>query len=366
MYLADLSQSLFSALGLSGVDNSLEIAPAERICLVLIDGLGEISLNEFLEKSPGEYRALRSLTSVRSLTSHFPTTTATNLASVGTGSFPSHHAMLGYTVLVPYSDGRILNALKWDERVDPVLWQNVPTLYERAMAEGIQASHIAEKRFDGSGFTRATARGATYLGANRVDDLISQAKLAHRSKPSFSFLYVNWVDHAGHSDGVGSEKWIAALKSVDQLVDRLQNTLSSGTRIYLTSDHGMINAGEKVIIGEGNELALNINHVAGEARARHLYVEEGKLAVVKERWESFFGDRVSLFTREDAEELFAATGTTEVVSTVRERMGDLIAVPSGELVLLDAAIADREGKMVGHHGALTDIERLIPLRTIAL
>jgi len=274
--------------------------------------------------------------------------------------------MLGYTVRIPYSDGRILNALKWDERVDPVIWQNIPTLHERAMSEGIESSHIAEKRFDGSGFTRATARGATYLGANRVDDLVSQAKVAHRRTPSFSFLYVNWVDHAGHSDGVGSEKWIAALGSVNQLVEKLQNTLPGGTAIYLTSDHGMINAGEKVIIGEENELNLHITQVAGEARARHLYVEDGKLNDVKSRWEEFFGDRISLFTRDDAEQLFAQGESAEVVSTVRERMGDLVAVPHGDLVLLDAAIADREGKMIGHHGALTDIERIIPLRSATL
>ena len=181
MYLADLSQSLFAALGLSGADNSLGIEPAERICLILIDGLGEISLNEQISANPVAYRALASLTSLRSLTSHFPTTTATNLASIGTGVFPAEHAMLGYTVKIPYSDGRLLNALKWDERVDPLIWQSVPTLYERAMREGLTTSHIAEKRFEGSGFTRATARGANYLGANRVDDLVAQARIAHLS-----------------------------------------------------------------------------------------------------------------------------------------------------------------------------------------
>ena len=366
MYLADLSSSLFAALGLRGVDNSLELNSADRICLLLIDGLGEISLSEQISTSPDRYRALAELRSLAPLSSHFPTTTATNLASLGTGLFPSAHAMLGYTVRVPYGDGRILNALKWDERVDPFTWQRESTLFERAMAQGIEGSHIAEKRYEDSGFTRATMRGARYRGANRADELIAQARIAHKSAPSFSYIYVNWLDHAGHSDGVASAKWIAALESINSLVEGLMSALPTGTAIYLTADHGMINVGEKIIIGNGNRLAEDVTTIAGEARARHLYVEPSKIADVKSRWEETLHGKVDLYLKSDAAELFAAAGMTEVSAAVHERMGEIIAVPRGELVLLDPAIAEKEGSMVGHHGALTDLERQIPLRHITL
>lgn len=362
MYLADLSSSLFAALGLRGVDNSLQLTSADRICLILVDGLGEISLNEQIAAAPEKYRALAELRSLDVLSSHFPTTTATNLASLGTGLFPSAHAMLGYTIRVPYSDGRVLNALKWDERVDPFTWQKESTLFERAIQQGIEGSHIAEKRYEDSGFTRATMRGARYRGANRADELISQAKIAHKSAPSFSYIYVNWLDHAGHSDGVGSAKWIAALESINSLIEGLMNALPAGTAIYLTADHGMINVGEKIIIGKGNNLADDVTTIAGEARARHLYVEASKISDVKSRWEEALAGKVDLYLKSDAAELFAAAGATEVSSAAQDRMGDIIAVPRGELVLLDPAIADKEGSMVGHHGALTEMERHIPLR----
>ena len=366
MYLADLSSSLFAALGLRGVDNSLSLAPAERICLILVDGLGELSLTEQLEINPQTYSALASLRSLTALTSHFPTTTATNLASLGTGLFPSAHGMLGYTVRVPLSEGRILNALKWDERVDPFTWQKESTLFERAKMQGIEGSHIAEKRYEDSGFTRATMRGARYRGANRADELISQARIAHRSAPSFSYIYVNWLDHAGHSDGVGSEKWLAALKSVNELVDALMNSLPAGTAIYLTADHGMINVGEKIIIGKGNNLAEDVITIAGEARARHLYIEPEKISAVRSRWEENLEGKVDLYEKSDAALLFGNTVHSAISPAVGERMGDIIAIPRGELVLLDPAIADKEGSMVGHHGALTEFERSIPLRHITL
>ena len=366
MYLADLSSSLFSALGLRGVDNSLAIAPAERICLILVDGLGELSLNEQLGLNPQQYSALASLRSLPALSSHFPTTTATNLASLGTGLFPSAHGMLGYTVRVPFSSGRVLNALKWDERVDPYSWQKESTLFERAKEQGIAASHLAEKRYEDSGFTRATMRGARYRGANRADELISQAGIAHKSAPSFSYIYVNWLDSAGHSDGVGSEKWLAALRNVNELVESLMNSLPRGTALYLTADHGMINVGEKVIIGKGNNLAEDVTTIAGEARARHLYIEQEKISQVRHRWEETLADKVDLYEKRDAAMLFGKTAQSGVAAEVGERMGDLIAIPRGELVLLDPAIADKEGSMVGHHGALTELERAIPLRHITL
>jgi hypothetical protein len=42
-------------------------------------------------------------------------------------------------------------------------------------------------------------------------------------------------------------------------------------------------------------------------------------------------------------------------------MGDVIAIAKSDLVLLDPQRAAKEGAMVGHHGALTENERLIPL-----
>jgi predicted AlkP superfamily phosphohydrolase/phosphomutase len=89
----------------------------------------------------------------------FPSTTATSLATLTTGELPGVHGMLGYTVQVPRSGGRLLNALKWDERVDPENWQPVETLFQRAVKVGISVTHVAAKRYENSGFTRAVFRG---------------------------------------------------------------------------------------------------------------------------------------------------------------------------------------------------------------
>jgi hypothetical protein len=44
-----------------------------------------------------------------------------------------------------------------------------------------------------------------------------------------------------------------------------------------------------------------------------------------------------------------------------DRMGDLIAIPNNDLILVDPARVREETGMVGHHGGVTEIEINIPL-----
>ena len=352
--------SIFASLGLTTAHDSINCgqSPTGRELVFLVDGLGADLIQTYKEVAPSLARMFLH----SSITTSFPSTTATSLATLTTGEMPGTHGMLGYTVQVPRSGGRILNSLKWDERVDPVIWQSVPTLFERATAAGITTTHVAAKRYENTGFTRAVFRGAHYKGANIAADLISETVAALQKCPSFVYLYVNDVDSAGHSDGVGSEKWLAALKSVDLLVSELMQKLPKGTRIWLTADHGMINVDEKVILGKENELLTDIAVIAGEPRMRHLYLSSDSAAAKKEvisRWESSLGAKVAMYSRESAVSagLFGPTVSPDAA----DRAGDVIAIAQGNLVLLDPERADKEGAMIGHHGGDSDIESTVPL-----
>jgi predicted AlkP superfamily pyrophosphatase or phosphodiesterase len=276
--------------------------------------------------------------------------------------------MLGYTVQVPRSGGRILNSLKWDERVDPFIWQPVSTLFERAVAQNINVTHVAAKRYEDTGFTRAVFRGAKYRGANAHADLITETIAALKETPAFVYLYVNDLDVAGHSDGVGSDQWLAALSGIDQLVATLLQKLPRQTRLWLTADHGMINVGEKIVIGQGNNLTENIATIAGEPRARHLYLSDGagasEIADVASRWEEFLGEKASVYTREKA--IAADLFGNQVSADAADRMGDVIVVAHGDLILIEAEREKQEGAMVGHHGGASDIESVVPLLTAVI
>ena len=351
--LADVSRALFAALGLP-ISSNLQISPSPGIeILFLIDGLGAQSLTKYRDAAPN----ISAMVPLGSAHCAFPSTTATSLTSVGTGLHPAEHGMLGYTVRIPYSDNRLLNALKWDSRVDPVIWQSQATLFEQGEKIGIHSFNISAERYGGSGFTEAALRGATFLGANTFDRMIDQLRIATKKAPAFIYLYINDVDAAGHEFGVGSDEWLDALTQADDFVGLVRANLPSGVRFTLTSDHGMLNAQEQIMID--GQLANDLTLIGGEPRARHIYVNQGREKHVQNTWQNVLGDRAEVLLKSQALEgaLFGPNPTSQTL----DRMGDLVVIPRDEVVLIEPARKHLEGAMIGHHGGLTEIERSIPL-----
>ena len=354
--LADITNSIFNSLSVPETIDSLALGRAEnREVLILIDGMGQDAIDKYGDQFP----IFDELKQVKKLYTNFPSTTATSLSTLGTGVLPGVHGMLGYTVRVPRSDNRLLNALKWDERVDPVMWQKVPTLFERAVLAGVSVTHVAAKRYEGSGFTQAALRGAKYVGANGVDEMATAVSAALKPQPSFVYTYLNTLDSAGHSDGVGSDKWLTALQQVSEFITKVKQLAPAGTRIWVTSDHGMVNSTEQVILGQDNKLLENVTLIGGEPRARHIYIKEGAASETIAQWQEFFGNKAKVLSKESAikDGLFGPVVTEDS----HDRLGDLIAIANNDLILVDPARVREETSMVGHHGGVTDIEVEIPL-----
>ena len=354
--LADITNSIFNSLSVPETIDSLSLGSAEnREVLILIDGMGQDAIDKYGDQFP----IFDELKQVKKLYTNFPSTTATSLSTLGTGVLPGVHGMLGYTVRVPRSDNRLLNALKWDERVDPVMWQKVPTLFERAVLAGVSVTHVAAKRYEGSGFTQAALRGAKYVGANGVDEMATAVSAALKLQPSFVYTYLNTLDSAGHSDGVGSDKWLTALQQVSEFITKVKQLAPAGSRIWVTSDHGMVNSTEQVILGQDNKLLENVTLIGGEPRARHIYTKEGAASETITQWQEFFGSKARILSKDSAikDGLFGPIVTEDS----HDRLGDLIAIANNDLILVDPARVREESSMVGHHGGVTDIEVEIPL-----
>ena len=354
--LSHLTNSIFSTLNVTDTTDYLALKQANmRECLILIDGMGQDAVNKYGDQFP----IFEELKNVRTIYTNFPSTTATSLSTLGTGVLPGVHGMLGYTVRVPRSDNRLLNALKWDERVDPVMWQKVPTLFERAVLAGVSVTHVAAKRYEGSGFTQAALRGAKYVGANGIDEMATAVSSALVPQPSFVYTYLNTLDSAGHSDGVGSDKWLTALAQISEFITKVKESVPTGTRIWITSDHGMVNSTKQIILGQDNDLLENVLLIGGEPRARHIYINEGAQEETVAKWREFLGNSAKVFSKSEAiaDGLFGPV----VSEDASDRMGDLIAIANNDLILVDPARVREETSMVGHHGGITDIEVEIPL-----
>ena len=143
-------------------------------------------------------------------------------------------------------------------------------------------------------------------------------------------------DVAGHSDGVGSDKWCAALSYVDTVAKALVTQLPRGTRIFLTADHGMVNVEEKIVLGHDNDLLTSIETIAGEPRARHLYLSADADSAtarseVAQQWRDFLGAKADVFTREEPDESAARDG---VVGRAK--------VPSWDEIMFGAGAAKKD------------------------
>jgi hypothetical protein len=81
-------------------------------------------------------------------------------------------------------------------------------------------------------------------------------------------------------------------------------------------------------------------------------------------WQEYLKEKALVLTREQAisSNLFG----TEISADAFDRMGEVIAIARGGLVLLDTDRAEKEGAMVGHHGSDSDIESQVGLLTTTL
>ena len=357
--LSDLSRSVFASLGVDGCEDSIGLGSNSslRECILLVDGFGKNAVDGFGSRFPN----LAKLNYHQTLTATFPSTTASSLTSLGTGRCVGEHGMVGYTMRVPNSGTpeRILNALKWDERVNPFNWQPHQTLFELGLKSGVNVTSVSAKRYEKTGFTQAALRGGTYRGANTIDEMVTETISALEKKRSFVYLYLNDVDEACHNEGFGSEKFLTALSKVDLLLDRLLNSLPNGTRLCVTADHGMVNRGDYIVMGKGNNLLEDIDLVAGEPRVRYLHLAEDRIDSVKTRWLELLGNQVTILSRDEA--ISAGLFGPIVSSQVIERIGDLIVIANGDFIIVESEREELQISMVGHHGGITPAEREIPL-----
>jgi len=152
---------------------------------------------------------------------------------------------------------------------------------------------------------------------------------------------------------------LLALTQVSELITKLRDRLPKNTDLYVTADHGMVNVGEKIVLGVDNDLMQNISLVGGEPRARHMYVADGALEETVIQWREFLGDKARVVTKGEA--IFEGLFGSDVSTDSFERMGDFVAIAESDVILIDPSRVPQESAMVGHHGGATEIESAIPL-----
>jgi hypothetical protein len=356
--LADLLPSVAAGLGVPGFTGGLPLEPADRVCVFLVDGMGW----ELIRRHPEYAPFLTSLTAGASpITAGFPSTTATSLASVGTGLTPGVHGLAGYTVRIP-GRNQLMNQLRWQPPVPPREWQPHPTVFEQVDAAGVATAQVSSPLFAQTPLTQVALSGGTFLGRTTGEERmdLSARWLAEHDR-ALVYTYVSELDGAGHRFGVDSDEWRMTLNTVDRLVKRLAEQLPPRSALYVTADHGMIDIApeDRIDFDEDWELSAGVALLGGEGRARHVYAVPGAAADVHTVWSEVLGDRMWVATRDQA--IAAGWFGPEVDDRVRERIGDVVAAARDDIAVIASRAEPGESSMIGLHGSMTPVEQLVPL-----
>jgi predicted AlkP superfamily pyrophosphatase or phosphodiesterase len=354
--LADVLASSLAAI--RSEPNRLSLPPVDNAIVLLVDGLGA----ELLSARSGHARTMAGALSGRSvIESGFPTTTAAALASLTTGVAPGQHGLVGYSVLDSDHD-RVVNQLSgWDDRLDPLTWQRAPTLFETAVAEGVDAVAIGPERYVDSGFTRAVLRGARYLSAASIVDRVERAaELLAQPGKRLAYVYIPELDQAAHAHGADSAEWVRALETADAAIGALCARLGRRDGLLVTADHGIIDIPQHAHVLLDGPLLEGIRFIAGEPRCLQLHLEHGAdPEMVAERWRDAEGHRAWIATRAEA---IAAGWFGDVLPEVLPRIGDIVVAARKAVAYYDGRVVAAPGRsMVGQHGSWSPAELRVPL-----
>ena len=363
--ICDVLPATAALLGVPDAVDRLGLAEGagqvDRVLVVLVDGLGWHLLPELADDAPLLAAALAgSVGRLSQLVCTFPSTTPTSLVSLGTGAQPGEHGILGFTVNIPGTD-RVLTHIQWRDDPPHTQWQPLPTWFERLQRVGVSARAVLPESFIGSGLSDAAYRGAQFLPMHPGGDYSQQLTDELHAAPGLVYGYTADLDNAAHVFGVGSPQWHEAAAGIDGLLTRLVEALPANAALLVTADHGGLNvaADARVDLGLDPRLGDGVRVVAGEPRVRYLHTQPGAAADVQAAWTEVTAGWAQVYSRERA----VATGMFGPVSPVHlARIGDVVVVCTGDAAVLATGHEPAEmARLIGFHGAASEVEMAIPL-----
>ncbi len=368
---------VFSALGLDAPPGRLlrTISPprADRVLLVILDGLGYNRLNEIADSEP-EVRALASSGVCIPVTTVFPSTTVSALTTYSTGLTPGEHGMLGYRLYLREISATV-NMIQLSVvggRVEAPLPDSLPatsllrcrTVYERLGERGVETHALLPRAIADSGLSRVLYRGATHIHpAIGLSDMLALARQILNSSrtPVVVTLYWPGLDAIAHPRGPRSDAYVAEAASIAaalrrEIVGRVEPTL-----LLVSSDHGFATMHSSDYIPTSRVAELRdalLFFPVGEPRASYLFLRPERRDEVLAATPKVCADGITLIGSREALAL-GLFGAPDAHPETPSRIGDVIAVSTGAPGLLhpypDAPL------LQGMHGGLTADEMIVPL-----
>ncbi len=339
-----------------------ELAAARNLVLLIVDGLGD---NYLRRRGAGSELARRRRAS---LTSVFPSTTASAITTSYTGRTPLEHGLTGWFVYFGEA-GCVSAALPFASRGDlvPLGKRGVtadqiyvsPSLFEALPVRSIVVTY---KDIIDSRYNERHCRGAQRVPYETLDELVDAVEAAAKSGPERKFIYAYWpvYDMLSHRHGCGSAEAFAAFAKIDEAFGRLLQRLSgSESLVVATADHGFIDVPPEASLEFPAALATELRFpLCGERRVVYCHVHHAETFIAKAK--DWLGERADVMpSRRLADEGWFGPGAPH--PRFAERVGDVALVMRESYTVKDWITGESRHLHIGNHGGTSEDEMLIPL-----
>lgn len=344
--------------------DQLNLSDYDQIVLLVIDGLGF----QYLQRSNSWLKAhcLMSMTSV------FPSTTATSITTFLTGVAPQQHGLTGWftylseldevtTVLpcMPRGSGKMLSELG----IDIAKLYDHPIFFDQFSTESHMVSPNWILKTD---FNRAHTGRANTVGYETLDDMCDATAhiLTTGSKQKYVYAYWPEFDHLSHIHGNGSEQVKQHMAALSTALDRLLKQ-SRGRRslILLTADHGFIDTAPDRVITVNDHPRMHEClrlPLCGEPRAAYCYVHPEKEEQFCQYVQQEFAEQIKLVKSSDLLEQ-GVFGLGDPHPDLANRIGDYTLIMKDNYVVKDWLPSEKPFFHHGVHGGISEQEMLVPL-----
>ena len=345
-----------------------EIAAPRNVCLFVIDGLGARHLAQGAAAGGALAPHLRA-----SITTIFPSTTATAVTTFMTGLAPQSHAITGWHMYFREL-GAVLAVLPFRPRhggpslaaaggtTPAALLGNAP------LADRIEAAThvISPAAIVDSCFNTAHAGRARRIGHRGLDEMFAAARDVVRGGTGRQYVYAYYseLDSLAHAHGIGSEEVGAELGRIDAAFGRfLEEIAGTETLVIFTADHGFVDTTPETVVDldDHPELAATLAvPLCGEPRVAYCYVKPDAAQAFERYVERRLSHCATLARSRDlvADGWF---GPGPAHPRLGERIGDYTLIMKEGYAVRDHVPGERRHVQIGVHGGPTEDEMLVPL-----
>jgi len=345
--------------------NLIQRLQDRSLILLVIDGLGYQQLKDH------PCAPILNAHLVCSLTSVFPSTTASAITTFLTGLAPQQHGLVGWHTYfesidcvftpLPFAPRNKQKSLSAD--VTPATLFTHSPLFDliAGPSHSVSPTSIAF-----SPYNQYHCGKAQIHPYKTVVELFEQlVEICRRTRqPTLTYAYYPTLDFLSHRDGSMSESVSQDLATLDHNFEQfLELAKGTKTTVVVTADHGFVDprGEQRIDLADHPDIKHLLDKpLCGEPRVAYCYVKSGKQAHFEKLVEDRWSEALTLYPSEQliSEHYF---GQGQIHPGLLSRIGDFTLVMKSEYMINDWQPGEKPFHMRGVHGGLSENEMLVPL-----